>query len=135
MSTTITLLNAVSATGMGTACTVVDRESIAGRVTPMQRGRRYTGLETVVIQSRFSGGTGTVKIKVSTDYGVSSPATWDPVQVIATDGTHADLAITGSGIFAIQMVPGAHFVADVTTVGSPLPTITMKAMGDINTAA
>ena len=114
---TITLFSAAAA----------DAASAGVRVTP-HAGNVVK--ETVLLQGSGTWGASTLTLQVSLN-GDASPATW--VGMTNESGT-AIAAFTADFTVNLELPSGCWFRAVISGSGSPVPSLTVKAAGDIEAA-
>jgi hypothetical protein len=109
------------------AAQAADAASAAIRIKPI------TGnvlLETVLVQGTGTWSGATVTLQVSLN-GNASPATWGGM----TDTSGTAIAVfTDTFAVNLELPTGCWFRAVVSGSGSPVPSLTVKAAGDIEAA-
>jgi len=87
-------------------------------------------METVMIRGYGTWSGATVTLKVS-DNGNASPATWT---AWTSETGSAIGAFTSDFAVNLQVPSGLWFRAEVSGSGSPLPSLTVRASGDLEAA-
>jgi len=125
---TLTLLNATASPQTGVANGASAAAKTVARSDGAQQGGRS---ELVLIQVNGTWGSGTINPQVTLNYG-TSPEVWTNVQIVANDGTLADVAITADAAIELEIPSGVWFRLNLT--GATGPSLTARARGDIESA-
>jgi len=83
-----------------------------------------------LIQASGPFNSATLKLEACAVPG-DSPQIWSTVQKIKEDGTAAEVSFTAAFVINLEVVTGAAYRAALSGSGSPVPSITVDATGDI----
>lgn len=87
----------------------------------------------VSVQGKWNGGAATIKLQSSNNPEDGSPS-WSTIQYL-NNGTLTDLQFTADFIMNVHLTPGAGLRAVQSDSGSPAPSVTVTALGHLNTVA
>ena len=86
--------------------------------------------ESVLIQGSGTWSSTTLKLEACAA-PTASPQIWSTVKNIKDDGTATEVSFTADFAISVKTVTGAAYRAVLSGSGSPVPSITVDAVGDI----
>jgi hypothetical protein len=86
--------------------------------------------EGVLLQASGTWNSTTLKLEACAN-PTASPQVWSTVKNVKDDGTTTDISFTADFSVNLDVVTGAAYRAVLSGSGSPIPSITVDAVGDI----
>lgn len=86
--------------------------------------------EGVMLQGSGTWSSTTLKIEVCAN-PTASPQVWSTAKNVKDDGTVTEVSLTADFAINLEVVTGAAYRVALSGSGSPLPNLTVDAVGDI----